>query len=237
METQKIELNLTEGQKELVIREGQAEIIREPKIVNLSGTIETPKEYLAKRKVSGQFEAKNCHVIFSYQKLFITFIVNESNHFSSTITGKAEVNPELLKFGINHSKIWTKNELKQFLKMNRAFFKDIDSAMKIITNLEKFSASVQTQIDDHKDDRGNKNQHLQVKVDANIDLNFVLSMPIFIGQANTTFQVEICFDVRDNAISIWLESPELQEAMISQRQKLIDDNIDCFKEEFVVIEQ
>jgi hypothetical protein len=237
MEEQKINITLAEGQKELIVREGSAQVIREPKIINLTGTIEAPKEYLAKRKESGQFEAKNCHVIFSYQKLFITLMVNESDYYGSSITGKAEVNPELLKFGINAGKIWTKNELKQFLKMNRAFFKDVDSAMKIITNLEKFSASVQTQIDDHKDDRGNKNQHLQVKVDANIDLNFVLSMPIFIGQGNTTFQVEICFDVRDNAISIWLESPELQEAMISQRQKLIDDNIDCFREEFVVIEQ
>lgn len=51
------------------------------------------------------------------------------------------------------------------------------------------------------------------------------------------FKVEICLDVRDAGLTIWLESPELQEAIINGRKKLVDDNIDCFRQEFVVIEQ
>lgn len=237
MENQKIEVVLNENQKELIIREGQAEKIQEPKIVSLTGTIESPKEWLLKRKESGQFDAKDCHVTFSYEKLFIKLVVNESDHYATTITGQAVLNPDLVKFGVNAGKLWTKNELKQFLKMNRAFFKDVDSNLQIVTNLEKFSASVQTQIDDHKDDRGNKKQNIEVKVDSNLNLNFVLQMPIYIGQSDSVFQVEICFDVRENTITIWLESPELQETIIKQRALLIDKNIEPFKSEFVVIEQ
>ncbi len=233
---EKIEVNLTETQKELVIREGSALKLQEPKIVEINGTIEAPQEWLRKRK--DKIDCKNSHVIFSYIGMFIKFVVNESDHYATTITGKTNINPDLLKFGINSdAKKWTKNDLKQFLKMNRAYFSDIDSNMKIVTNLEKFSASVQTQIDDHKDDRGNAKKSLEVKVDSNLDLNFSLSMPIFTGQPDSKFLVEICFDVRENAISIWLESAELQEAIITQRAILIEKNIEDFKAEFVVIEQ
>lgn len=232
----KIEIKVEGSTKELIIREGQAEIIKEPRIVNIDGTIQGPAEFYTKRK--GEIEPKNCHVLFSYEKLFIKLVLDETNHYSGTITGKAITNPDLAKFGINSgSKIWTKNELKQFLKMNRAFFKDVDSNLKIVTNLEKFSATIQAQIDDHKDDRGNAKKSAEVKIDTNLDLNFVLCMPIFIGQPNSTFLVEICFDVRDNGITIWLESPELQETIIKQRELLINKNIEVFKSEFVVIEQ
>lgn len=236
MENKKIEINLSEAQKELVIREGDALTLQPPKIININGTIQAPQEWLMKRKST--IDPKNSHVVFSYNEMFIKFVVNESDHYATTITGKTNINPDLAKFGINSgSKTWTKNELKQFLKMNRAFFNEIDSNLKIVSNLEKFSASVQTQIDDHKDDRGNKKQNLEVKVDANLDLNFVLNMPIFTGQPDSKFQVEICFDVRESAVTIWLESPELQETIVKQRAILIEQNIEDFKSEFVVIEQ
>lgn len=231
----KIEIKLNENQTELIIREGDALPLKEQKIVDITGTIVAPAEYYAKRK---DIEPKKCNVLYSYRDLFIKLTVNEDSAYATTITGKATLNPDLTKFGINSSsKTWTKTELKQFLKMNRAFFADVDSNLKMVTNLEKFSATVQAQIDDHKDDRGNTKKAFEVKVDSNLDLNFTLQMPIFIGQATTSFQVEICFDVRDNGITIWLESPELQEAIIKQREILIDKNIECFKADFVLIEQ
>ncbi len=236
MEQQKIEVHLNEGQKELVIRHGDALELQEQRIVEITGTIAAPAEFLAKRREG--IDAKKSHVLFSYNKMYIVFNVNEDSYYQTIIRGNTAVNPDLLKFGINNDKkTFTKNELKQFLKMNRAFFKDIDSNLKIVTNLEKFSASVQTQIDDHKDDRGNKKNNTEIKVDSNLDLSFVLQMPIFLGQPNSTFQVEICFDVRDNAITIWLESPELQESILKQTVELIDKFVEPFKSEFVVIEQ
>jgi len=231
----KIEIKLNEGQTELIIREGEALPLKEERIVNISGTIVAPAEYYNKRK--DIINPKKCNVIYSYRDLFIKLTVNEDNHYASIIEGKAVLNPDLTKFGINSTKTWTKTELKQFLKMNRAFFKDLDSNLKMVLNLEKFSASIQGQIDEHKDNRGNSKNNVEVKVDTNLDMNFTLQIPIFIGQETTSFQVEICFDVRDNGITIWLESPELQEAIIKQREVLIDKNIECFKAEFVLIEQ
>lgn len=228
-------ITVENGIKELVIRQGDAEKIQLPKIINITGTIASPAEYLLKRK--SELVAKNCHVIFSYIKMYIKLIVDESNHYSATITGQTELNPDLKKFGINETRLFTIKELKQFLKFNRIFFAEIDANMKMITNLERFSASVQTQIDAHSNDRGDKKQSLEVKIDSNLDLNFVLNMPIFTGESASKFQVEVCCDIRDGATSIWLESPELQSLIITGREALIKKNIEPFKSEFVVIEQ
>lgn len=237
METKtKTEELIRDGVKELIIREGEALPLREPKIVDITGTIQAPAEFLLKRK--DNVKSDKSHVLFSYNNLFIKLVTNENDHYSTTVTGKLIINKELEKFGINSDcKKWTKTELKTFLKMNRSFFKDVDSNLKIVTNLEKFSVSVQAQIDDHKDNRGNSKSNVDIKVDSNLDLKFTLLMPIFIGQPASSFEVEICFEVRDNGISIWLESPELQQLIISTRETLINKNIEPFKEDFVVIEQ
>jgi len=230
-----LEIKLAEGQKELIVREGSALPLKEPVKVAIDGTIEAPAEYYAKRK--SLVEANKAYVLFSYVGMYIKLFVDEKDHYRTEIGGSLSMNPDLKKFGINEGKIWTKNELKQFLKMNRAFFGDVDSNMKIVTNLEKFSMSVQAQIDDHSDNRGNAKNSSEIKVDTNLEMNFVLNLPIFTGQPKAKFMVEICFDVRDKGINLWLESAELQEFIISQRETIINKNIEPFKSDFVVIEK
>lgn len=167
----------------------------------------------------------------------IGLTVNESDHFATTVTGKAVLNPDLVKFGINAGKTWIKNDLKTFLKMNRAFFKESDEAMQIVSNLEKFSAQVQAKIDDQADTRGNSKKGVEITVNTDLKMSFILNIPIYIGQPKSTFVVEICFSVTDGGVTIWLESPELQEAIIKCRETLIDENLKPFRKDFVVIEQ
>lgn len=228
-------LTVENGIKELVVREGQALKVQEPLKVDIKGTIGAPAEFLHKRKK--ELTAKNCHVLFSYIGMYVKLIVNETDYYATTITGQTQLNPDLKKFGINENKLFTVKELKQFLKFNRIFFAEIDANLKMITNLERFSASIQTQIDSHANDRGDKKQSLEVKIDSNLDLNFVLNMGIFIGEPSSKFNVEVCCDIRDGATSIWLESPELQSLIVSGRESLINKNIEPFKSDFVVIEQ
>ena len=235
MENQKFEIKIDGDTKELIIREGGALPVKEQRVVSVTGTIEAPKEFLAKRLPT--IDRNKSHVLFSYDGMYIKFNVNEDSHYQTTIVGKTELNPELVKFRINTEKLWTKDELKQFLKMNRANFNELDANMKIITNLAKFSANIQAQIDDQSDDRGNAKKGVEVSVKTDLDLNFVLNMPIFTGQPKSKFKVDICFDVRDKGINLWFESPELQELILAQREKLINDNVEPFKKDFVVIQQ
>jgi hypothetical protein len=220
--------------KELTILRGDALPKREPKIVSIKGTIGAPAEYFRKRP---DIEPKKCNVIFSHQETEIILTVNESDYFATTITGKAVLNPELLKFGINTNKTWLKSELKTFLKMNRSFFKTTDEAMQIVSNLEKFSAQIQAKIDDQSDTRGNSKKGAEINVTTDLKMDFTLNIPIYIGQLKSTFKVEICFSVTDGGVTIWLESPEMQEAILNIRGTLIDSNIDCFRKDFVCIER
>jgi len=231
----KIEIIASAGLQQLTVLEGKTLELKHPKIVNITGTINSPAQFLKQRKET--LDVKKCHVIFSYIGMFVKLCIEETDFFGATVTGTTKLNPDLEKFGINNSKIFTIKELKQFLKMNRYFFADIDANMKMVTNLERFSASIQTQIDEHATDRGDKKKSLDVRVDSNLDLNFNLSIAVFVGEAKSKFQVEVCCDFRDNAVSVWLESAELQNLIITSREELINKAIAPFISEFVVIEQ
>lgn len=230
---EKIEVNVNGNATELIIREGAAVPIREPEIINVTGTIGAPAEWYTKRK--SQIDVSKSHVIYSLEKMEIVLVVDEESHFAATITGKTKFNPELEKFGINAGKTYTVNELKNFIKLNRYFFADQDENLKIVTNLEKFRAKVQTQIEQHGTNRGDKKNLLEVSVDTNMDLKFDLNMPIFLGEPKMRFQVEICFDIKDANVIVWLESAELQNLFLSNRDALIQKNIAVFKENFFVV--
>ena len=236
METKELKVTVENGVKELVIREGEALPLRQPELISIEGTIDAPAEFLNKRGTE-EVNDKDSHVVFSYEKMMIRLTVHEGTAWPIVIIGQLKLNPELKKFGINEQKKFTIKDLKQFLKMNKYFFADQDESIKIISNLEKFRASVNTQIEQEANGRGDKKEHFEVKVDSNLDMVFTLNMPVFVGQSNNKFQIEICFDVRDKSIEIWLDSAELQQIILSGRESIIKKALEPFKEKFVVIEQ
>ena len=235
METkQSLSVKVENGTKEVVIRNGEAPIIREPLVLDVHGTIQAPSEFWNKRK--SLYNVNDCHVEYSKQNKSIELTLNESNYFGGTIKGMIEEHPELEKFGINKNKVYTLKELSQLLKMSRAFFADTDEATKVVGNLQKCKASIQTQIEKEESSRGDKKISFEAKVDSNIDLNFTLKMPIWKGYKDHKFQVEICLDVRDKDITLWLESQELQQLFIDTREAIFSDELKNF-EELVCIEK
>jgi len=232
----KNQINVPEGTKELIIREGEALDVSHliPQKVSISGTITAPRMYIEKRK--RMHEDIKVHVLFSRENMQIKLICDEKNKIGTEITGKLLLNPELLKFKINTPVTYTLNELKQFLKMNRSFFVNVDENFKIVSNLEKVKISVQTQIEQEKDTRGNKTDNYQVKVDSGLEMSFNLDLPVYLGQPKKKFKVDICLDVRDKAVSVWLESVELREIEISERDAIINAELESFSD-YVVIEQ
>lgn len=231
---QNIEVKVEEGVKELVIRNGNAANIHEPKIVTITGTITAPGKFLEKRK--NDHEDNKCHVLFSRHSMEINAIFSEDSQFSSKVTGKLELNPELAEYGINKNKTFNISDLRSFLRMRRAHFSDRDKAMKLIEHLSQFKANIQKEVVQHDDTRGNTKDNFESKVTSNLDLKFSLTMPIFKGQTAKKFGVEVCFDVSEREVKIWMESPELAEVILKDRDSIIDKEISLFKD-YVVIEQ
>jgi hypothetical protein len=230
--TQKpINLHVNDLKDVLEIRTGEALPLKEPKSVAITGTLMSPIEYY---NVRHKFLKKeNCHVLYSYEEMFIKLVCEETSAYSAVITGRLKVNKDLEKFGINQSKTREIKDLKQFLKMNKFFFADQNENLKIVSNLEKFNANIESTIGEYADDRGNKKHTYEAKVSSNLDLSFVLEMPVFVGYPNYKFKIDICFDVRDKGVSVWLESSELLQIMTEDPQRLITEAIYKFNESII----
>ena len=213
--------------KEIVIRKGEALPLREKNKVQISGSISAPRLFFEKR--NADHESKWCHVLYSKNEQKIKLVVDEEDKLGKDVTGVLEMNTDFKDFGINSMKMYTVQELMQFLKLRKFFFDDRDQNVTIVTNLQKFKASITTQIEQEKSNQGNQKKVLDIKVDSNIPLNFVLSMPIFKGFDNYKFAVEICYDVRDNSAILWLESVELAELMASETARIITEELKSFE--------
>ncbi len=227
--------NATQGTPiEIIVREGQAIPHYEPKIINISGTIEAPGNFIEKRR--GLHDKDGVNVTFNRSEMRITLTLDEREHFSTTITGKMQTNPDLDNYGINKEKYYTIADLQKFLRMRRSHFTDRDKNAIIVTNLSKFKASISTELEQMKSNRGEEKQLKETKISTDLAMDFDLELPIFKGGQKKKFKVEICFEVRDAAVTVWLESPELQEIMDSDRDNIMDSELKKFSD-FVVIEQ
>ncbi len=139
-----LKLSIENGVKELTLRQGQAPKVLDPKepgIIDITGVITSPLDWLEKRYYKDGFTidgegVENCHVIVDKDNLSITLKINEKDYYHSTITGKLSMHPKFEEFGINTKKTFEPEKLGQFMKMNRAFFMSREENMKIVTALK-----------------------------------------------------------------------------------------------------
>ena len=232
---EELNVTVTDGVKELVIRKGDAPKVYDPKIVSLSGTITAPRLFNEKR--NKDHKENKCNVVYSKTAMHITATFSEDSYFSTVVKGELLFNPDLNAFGINNpNKKWQLGELRSFLRLRRAFFYEREKNMKLIENLSSFKAKIDTEVTQASDSRGNLTDALETKVKGNLDLSFTLQMPIFKGQPDKKFKVEICFDVRERQVDIWLESPELAEFSQRDRDSIFESELKTFTK-YVCIEQ
>ena len=144
-------INLAPGMNEIIIREGAAPKVLDPKApvkMNINGTIGAPVEFLKKRINAGQFEQKNCHIIVDRENITIELVVNESDEYTrGTIKGILQFHPKFIEFGINTGKVWSPFEFSMFCKMNRAFFADKNANMTLVSACKNFTATVNNAIE------------------------------------------------------------------------------------------
>jgi hypothetical protein len=210
----------------LTILEGAALTPREPEKVVISGSISAPKDYIL---VRGADRATD-HVVFSRSKMFIRYQQNERDYFGASIEGKLLLNPNLAAFEINAQKLRAPKELASLLKINRTFFANKELNATIVSSLNAFTATVTAKLEQSQDTRGNSKRSIEKEVESNMPKGFVLSMPIFVGHAPLSFFVEICIDSTDAGVNCWLESPELADLILQNRDAIIDAELAAIRE-------
>lgn len=257
MNTEKLQINLPEGQNELIIREGKAPDllpIKAPVKVAIIGTIDAPVEFLKRRfehavnaafgdvnELHKHFDHTRCHVLVNREDVSITLVFDEHDEYKrGTVNGTLQLNPKFKEFGINSDKDWDPNELGQFLKMNRAFFPDKSRNMQLVSELKNFVAKVDTIIEKQREDKGNFKDNYSGVVTSNLPDTFSIEIPVFKGYQKEVIEIE--FYATTSAREVWLRlvSPGANELFETLRDKCIDEQIKEIREiapNMVIIEQ
>ena len=210
------------GVQELVIRQGDAFPLKEPKPLQITGRIDSILNWLKVRKT--EINEKNCHIIVNYDKLVMGLMIDErdvQNHAS--IGATLELSEEYKKFGINSSKQWEPYEFSKFIKMNRALFVSKDQAAILVTDFKNFKAKVDKVVEKMKDQNGSYDEKRSQAVTTNLPENFKVKIPIFKGEEAITLELEVEIDSTTLAVS--LISPEANEFVQTTSREKIDEQI------------
>lgn len=239
MNEDKITVNILDGEKHLLeIRHGDALPLKEPKVVNLEGSIETVSRFLKIR--ADRLDQKTCHLIVDIEKGCMTLFVDETNPYAGKVSGKIVPDPVLQSFGINTGKRYSLRDLSDFLKMRRSYFADVSEAMKLVTELRNFKAKVNKEMEKVSDNRGNSKIMLDQVVDSNVPEGFVLHVPLIKGSSRFRFKVDINIIPTDADMICMLESVDLKELEDETYEKYMEYELEQIHElapDIVIINQ
>jgi len=231
MEENKYQINLEKGIEsvEVTFREGAAVKQLDPKPpvkTDLSGVIGVPLEYLKKRVETGQFDQECSHLIVDREEIQLILIINECDEYMrGKVSGKLDLHPKFIEFGINTGKTWMPYELGMFFKMNRSFFPDKAISMKLVTDLMNFTATVNNKIERSVKENGNQTDNFAQVVNSNLPASFVLDIPIFKGMPSESLEVETFAKINGREVVFTLLSPGANQTLESIRDKVIDDQL------------
>jgi hypothetical protein len=236
MENEKFQINLGENNHyaEIVVREGEAVTPIEPKPpvkTDISGVIGVPFEYLKKRVETGQFTQERSHIIVNREKIKIVLIINEDDEYlRGKIEGVLQTHPKFVEFGVNTGKTWTPTELGLFFKMNRTFFPDKTTNMKLVTDLMNFTATVNNKIEKSVKESGDRTDNFAQVVNSNLPASFALQIPIFKGMQAEALEVETFAKVNGREVGFTLISPGANQILESVRDNVIDSELEKIRE-------
>jgi hypothetical protein len=122
------------------------------------------------------------------------------------------------------------------LRFNRLFFEDKNKHAQILAGLYKLRIKSETEIQQEKDNQGNKRSLHDVKTvdDGGLVKEFNITLPLFKGFAAKNILVEICYEVVNGDVSFWLESIGLKEAVDSAIDGIFEEQLEA-ADGFVII--
>lgn len=216
-------IEVTAMGSDLTIREGVALSVHHPSNLSIKGTIDAPSRFFQKKKTN--YDWTRGHVIVNEMTIELIWGEHE-NHGGLKVIGVLEEDPALKAFGINTHKKYHQKELATMIKMNRIYFADRDDNRKIVSSIERLKIRVTQEIENGNDFKGNKKQLFEQNVQHELLLQFTLVIPIFKGQPEKSFLIEINFEITDGNTVFWLESVDLKELAEQERRSIMVKEIE-----------
>ena len=200
-----------------------------PVQIIISGDINSVKNFLSIRRGAAdeaqKIEDKTAIVIADKDALTITLSLQPNNPLGAVITAALQISPELEQFNINRPVTYNREQFIKLIRFNKIWFDNSGNHEKLLNQLLSFSASAKTNLEQQSDNRANKNSAFKKDVSTDVLPGFILNIPIFKNQQKSRFYVEIAFDITETQIKFWLESVELNEAIIKQRDEIFLDQL------------
>lgn len=216
------------SEKVLVIRHDKPQFILpvyEPVKYAASGVIDTVFRYLEKRvELIDQLDTT---IKIDREKMSISMVVHDKDHFSENVSGKLSVHPDFEKFNINNGEQKTPEKWGDFFRMNRSFFQSKSENLGLVAKLKGFTANVQKVVEEKMATNGNRKSLMDQVVTHNLPDAFKLNLPLFRGQPAKSIEVEIVID--SQSLDASLESPEANEFMDKVKNEAIDEQIELIK--------
>lgn len=181
---------------------------------------------------------KTCHVLVDREAMAITLQCHEQDYYGTQVLGTLEFSEGFRRFGINGGEYRTHFELAELIKMNRSYFENKTTAMKLVTELQNFKAKVDKEVEQSDNNRGDRRMLISQAVKHNLPEAFTLILPIFKGIEPQTIEVEVYVNPSD--LTCTLVSPEANDIVVSRRDSIIDSVIERIKAatpDIVIIEQ
>lgn len=232
MEVNIEKINLEEGVKELIIRNGAARPIHIYRGLKLEGlTIDAVYEYLSKPLVHNKLNLRIedlSYVKFDYKSRTLGLCYDFRVENPDVVKSILKLDPDLEDFGINSGKSYSALEMGQFIRFRRHFFENKDVALILEKELRDFRATVDKKVNLSDDKRGNITASIAQTVISNLPLTFNILIPVFIGQPKTLVKLEI--DINPMDLTCVLVSPELKEFIDLESKVIIDEQLEKIKE-------
>lgn len=237
MNTEKLNINFAEGEavKELIIREtnhvNEPLPILEPEKVNITGTITAPFAFLEKRWNDPQMDHSRTHLLVNRDNLNIKLVANETDKRNGmTIIGQIELSRQFKAFGVNMDVQFAPEDLANFFRINRTYFKERSENMTLVSQLKSFRAKIETEVEREKKDNGSVTDVYKKVVNSNLPESFKVCIPIYKGAAPEEIEIEVIATVNGRDVALELISPDAASIVEEVRDRLIDEQIKKFTE-------
>lgn len=237
MQNEKMQINLDKDcqKAEVVIREVDKvnELpVLEPEKVNITGTIGSILSFLEKRwGCDGQINHEHTHIIVDRDNFSMMLVANETDARNKmVVVSKLQLSRQFLAFHINDGYAWEPIALSQFIKMNRTYFAERDTNMKLVSVFKNFKAKVNTDYERDRKENGSFTDNYSQIVDSNMPDRFSVVLPIFKGTAAKTIEIETYATINGHDVTVQLVSPSAQQVVDETLDVIIDEQIAAIKE-------
>jgi hypothetical protein len=221
----------------ITVLEGNYQQPKEPVKIILTGNIESISNFLSQRYITGKegyslqkVDMTKAVAVVDEAKMNINLHLDPENHYGTTITANLELSDELKLFKVNTGTMWNRSDIIKLLRFNRRYFPDQEKYMALIESFQKLNLQVNSNLVNESDSRGTKDLQFKKFVTNQLPAGFTLDLPIFKGQENRRFFVELCLDVVDQKADFWFESPELDEFINADRKKIFAKQLESCKD-------